>query len=103
MTESEENREQQDIGEEGGALTDTEEEAQDANPQDVDSPQDMDKEEQEEDSIDAVTKAFGTTTTGSTAPATKTFFSLDFALPYIMYDYEAKNHKVSLLSFLLLG
>ena len=55
-TESEENRGQEDIGEEGGALTNTEEETQDANPQDVDNPQDMDKEEQHKDSIDTVTK-----------------------------------------------
>ena len=54
-----------DIGEEGGALTDTEEEAQDTNPQDVDNPQGMEKEEQQEDSIDDVTKAFGTMTTHS--------------------------------------
>ena len=36
----------------------------------MDSLQDVDKEVQQEDSIDTVTKAFGTMTAGSTAPAT---------------------------------
>ena len=70
-TESEENRRQEDVGEEGGALTDAEEEAQDANPQDIGNPRFGEKEEQQEDSTDAVTKTFGMMTTGSTAPATK--------------------------------
>ena len=63
----------------------------------------MDKEEQQEDSVDTVTKAFGTMTTGSTAPATKNAFSMDFAFPYIMYDDEAKNHKVVTADFLVVG
>ena len=68
------------FGEERGVVTDTEEEAQDANPQDMDNPQDLDKEEQQEDSVDTVTKAFGTMTTGSTAPATKECFLHGFCI-----------------------
>ena len=102
-TESEENRGNEDVGEEGGAHTDTEEEAQDANPQDMDNPQDVDKEEEQQDSIDAVTNTFGMMTTGSTALATKNTFSMDVALPYIMYNYEAKNHKVVTADFLVVG
>ena len=63
----------------------------------------MDKEEQQEGSVDAVTKEFGTMTTGSTALATKNAFSMDFAFPYIMYDYEAKNCKVVPADFLVVG
>ena len=103
VTESEENRGQEDIGEAGGALTDTEEEAEDTSPQDVDNPQDMDKEEQQEDSIDSLTKTFGMMTPGSTALATKDAFSMDFAFPYIMYYYEAKNCKVVTADFLIVG
>ena len=42
-------------------------------------------------------------TSGSTAPATKNAFSMDFAFPYIIYDYEAKNHKVVTADFLVVG
>ena len=107
-----------DIREKGGALTDTEEEAQDTNPQDMDNPQDVDKEEQQEDSInpqdvdkeeqqedsiDTVSKASGTITTGSTAPATKQAFSMDFTLPYIIYDNEAKKCKAVTADSLVAG
>ena len=42
-------------------------------------------------------------TIGSTALATKNAFSMDFAFPYIMYNYEAKNHKVVTVDFLVVG
>ena len=61
MTEPEESRAQEDVGE---VLTDTEQEIQEeANTQYMDV--------EEQDSIDTVTKKFGTMTTGITALATE--------------------------------
>ena len=61
----------------------------------------MDMEKQ--DSIDMVIKILGTMTTDSTTLAAKNAFSMDFAFPYVMYDYEARNHKVVTAVFLVIG